>query len=163
LLVFRPLFWLESCCFSYLLGLATRRTFRLYGESFHHRRLNQLDDNRSRSYHYQIYAPPLRCLDPILCWVAIGSSQSMQDSPREPITARTNVYMCLFIQETSFSTSNTFLTRYRSGGMPNEPQRQGACEQQGRQIEAPILPALVLPVNARRLVMRKMKHHCPQD
>jgi hypothetical protein len=47
-------------------SLVTRRTFQLYGESFHHLRLNQLDDNRTRSYHYQIYAPPLGCLDPIL-------------------------------------------------------------------------------------------------
>jgi hypothetical protein len=54
LLVFRPLFCLPSSCFSYSLGLATHRTFRLYGESFHHHRLNQLDDNRARSYHYQI-------------------------------------------------------------------------------------------------------------
>jgi hypothetical protein len=101
MLVFRPMFWLASCCFSYLLGLATRRMFQLYGESFHHRRLNQLDDNRARPYHYQIYAPPLGCLDPILSWVAIGSLQPMQESPGEPTTAWTNVYMCLFIQETS--------------------------------------------------------------
>jgi hypothetical protein len=78
-----------------------RRMFRLYGESFHHCRLNQLDDNRARSYNYQIYAPPLGCSDPILSWVAIGSSQAMQESPGEPTTARTNVYMCLFIQVTS--------------------------------------------------------------
>jgi hypothetical protein len=51
-------------------------------------------------------------------WVAIGSLQLMQESPREPTTAQTNVSMCLFIQETSRSTSNTFLTRYRSGGTP---------------------------------------------
>jgi hypothetical protein len=68
-----------------------RRTFWLYGESFHHRRLDQLNDNRARSYHYQIYAPPLGCLDPILSWVAIGSSQPMQESLREPTMARTNV------------------------------------------------------------------------
>jgi hypothetical protein len=67
------------------------------GESFHHRRLNLLDDNRARSYHYQIYAPLLGCLDPILSWVAIDSSQPMQESPGELITAWTNVYMCLFI------------------------------------------------------------------
>jgi hypothetical protein len=83
--------------FLILVSLATCRTFRLYGESFHDRRLNQLDDNRAKSYHYQIYAPPLGCLDPILSWVAIGSSQPMQESPGEPTTARTNVYMCLFI------------------------------------------------------------------
>ncbi len=43
----------------------------------------------------------LGCLDPIGRWVAIGSSQPMQESPGEPTTAWTNVYMCLFIQETS--------------------------------------------------------------
>jgi hypothetical protein len=37
--------------------------------------------------------------------------------------------------------------------MPNEPQPQGACELQGHQIEAPGLPTLVLPVNARRWVL----------
>jgi hypothetical protein len=37
--------------------------------------------------------------------------------------------------------------------MPNEPQPQGACELQGRRIEAPGLPALVLPVNTRRWVL----------
>jgi hypothetical protein len=68
---FLGLFWLASCCLSYLLGLATRRTFRVYGESFHHRRLYQLADNRARSYHYQIYAPLLGCLDLISNWVAI--------------------------------------------------------------------------------------------
>jgi hypothetical protein len=73
------------------------RTFWLYGESFHHRRLNQLDDNRAGSYHYQIYAPPLGCLDPILSRVAIGSSQPMQESPGEPTMAWTKVDMCLFI------------------------------------------------------------------
>jgi hypothetical protein len=36
-------------------------------------------------------------LDPILSWVAIDSLQPMQESPGEPTTARTNVYMCLFI------------------------------------------------------------------
>jgi hypothetical protein len=77
----------------------------------------------------------------------------MQESPWELTTARTNVYMCLFIQETSWSRSNTFLTRYRSGGMPNELQPQGACELQGRWIEALGLPTLVLPVNARRWVL----------
>jgi hypothetical protein len=77
----------------------------------------------------------------------------MQESPGELTTARTNVYMCLFIQKTSWSTSNTFLTRYRSGGTPNEPQPQGACELQGWRIEAPGLPALMLPVNARRWVL----------
>jgi hypothetical protein len=35
---------------------------------------------------------------------------------------------------------------YRSGDTPNEPQPQGACELQGRQIEAPDLSALVLPI-----------------
>jgi hypothetical protein len=159
LLVFRPLFRLASRCFSYLLGLPTRRTFQLYGESFHHRRLNQLDDNRARSYHYQIYATPLGCLDPILSWIAISSSQSMQESPGEPTTARTNVYMCLFIQETSWSTSSTLLTRYRSGGTPNEPQPQSACELQGRRIEAPSLLTLVLPVKARRWVLTDNKYH----
>jgi hypothetical protein len=127
--------------------------FWLYGESFHHRRLNQFDDNRARSYHYQIYAPPLGCLDLILSWVAIGSLQPMQESRGEPTTAWTNVYMGLFIQETRWSISNTFLTRYRSGGTPNEPQPQGVCELQGWQIEAPGLPALVLPVNAYRWVL----------
>jgi hypothetical protein len=73
------------------------RTFRLYGESFHHRRLNQLDDNRARSYHYHIYAPPLGCLDAILSRVDIGSSQPMQESPGEPTTDWTKVDMCLFI------------------------------------------------------------------
>jgi hypothetical protein len=77
----------------------------------------------------------------------------MQESPGEPITARTNVYTCLFIQETSWSTSNTFLTRYRLGGIPNESQHQVMCELQGRRIEVPVLPALVLPVNARRWVL----------
>jgi hypothetical protein len=132
-----------------LLGLATRRMFWLYGESFHHHRLNHLDDNRARSYHYQIYAPPLGCLDLILSWVAIGSSQSMQ----EPTTAQTNVCMCLFIQETSWNTSNTFLARYRSGGTPNEPWPQDVCELQGQRIEASSLPALVLPVNACQWVL----------
>jgi hypothetical protein len=42
------------------------------------------------------------------------------------------------------------LIRYRSGGTPNEVQPQGACELQGRRIEAPGLPALVLPVDAHR-------------
>jgi hypothetical protein len=37
--------------------------------------------------------------------------------------------------------------------MPNEPQPQGVCEMQGRQIEAPGLPALVLPVDIRRWVL----------
>jgi glycosyltransferase involved in cell wall biosynthesis len=37
--------------------------------------------------------------------------------------------------------------------MPNEPQPQGACELQGRWIDASGLPALVLPVNARRCVL----------
>jgi hypothetical protein len=37
--------------------------------------------------------------------------------------------------------------------MPNEPQPQGACELQGRQIEAPSLPALVLPVDTHRWVL----------
>jgi hypothetical protein len=37
--------------------------------------------------------------------------------------------------------------------MPNEPQPQGTCELQGRWIEAPGLPALVLPINARRWVL----------
>jgi hypothetical protein len=49
--------------------------------------------------------------------------------------------------------SNTFVIRYRSGGTPNKPQHQGTCELQGRQIEAPGLLALVLPVNARRWVL----------
>jgi hypothetical protein len=42
---------------------------------------------------------------------------------------------------------------YRSGGMPNELQPQGACELQGRWIEAPGLPALMLPVDADRWVL----------
>jgi hypothetical protein len=42
-----------------------------------------------------------KCLHPILSWVAISSSQLMQESPGEPTMAQTNVYMCLFIQETS--------------------------------------------------------------
>jgi hypothetical protein len=33
--------------------------------------------------------------------VAIGSSQPMQESPGEPTMTQTNVYVCLFIQETS--------------------------------------------------------------
>jgi hypothetical protein len=37
--------------------------------------------------------------------------------------------------------------------MPNDPQPQGACKLQGQQIEAPGLPTLVLPVNARRWVL----------
>jgi hypothetical protein len=37
--------------------------------------------------------------------------------------------------------------------MPNEPQPQGVCELQGRQIEAQGLSALVLPVDARRWVL----------
>jgi hypothetical protein len=37
--------------------------------------------------------------------------------------------------------------------MPNEPQPQGTCELQGRRIEAPGLPALMLPVNAHRRVL----------
>jgi hypothetical protein len=37
--------------------------------------------------------------------------------------------------------------------MPNKPQPHGTCELQGRRIEAPGLPALVLPVNARRWVL----------
>jgi hypothetical protein len=77
----------------------------------------------------------------------------MQESPAESTMAQTNVYMRLFIQETSWSTSNTFLTRYRSSGTPNESQPQGACELQGRRIEAPSPPALVLHVNARRWVL----------
>jgi hypothetical protein len=77
----------------------------------------------------------------------------MHESPREPTTARTNVYMSLFIQETSWSTLNTFLTRYRSGGTPNEPQPRGACELQGWWIEAPGLPALMLPVKTQRWVL----------
>jgi hypothetical protein len=40
--------------------------------------------------------------------------------------------------------------QYRSGGTPNELKPQGACELQGQWIEAPGLPALVLPVNARQ-------------
>jgi hypothetical protein len=31
-----------------------REMFRLYGEGFHYRRLDQLNDNGVRSYHYQI-------------------------------------------------------------------------------------------------------------
>jgi hypothetical protein len=84
-----------------LLGLATRRMFQLYGEGFHYHRLNQLNDNGARSYHYQIYAPQIECLDLISNWVAITSLQLMQESLGEPSTAWTNVYMCLFIQETS--------------------------------------------------------------
>jgi hypothetical protein len=120
------------------------------------------------SYHYQIYAPPLGCLDPILSWVAIGSSQPMQESPEEPTTAWTNVYMCMFIQKTSWSTSNTFLIRYRSSGTPNEPQPHGACELQGQWIEALRLPSLVLPVNAYRWVLAdnsrlEIKPHEPKN
>jgi predicted transcriptional regulator of viral defense system len=37
--------------------------------------------------------------------------------------------------------------------MPNKCQHQVACELQGRRIEAPGLPALVLPVNTRRWVL----------
>jgi hypothetical protein len=37
--------------------------------------------------------------------------------------------------------------------MPNEIQPQGTCKLQGRQIEALGLPALVLPVDARRWVL----------
>jgi hypothetical protein len=37
--------------------------------------------------------------------------------------------------------------------MPNDLQPQGACELQGRRIEAPGLPTLVLPVDARRWVL----------
>jgi hypothetical protein len=37
--------------------------------------------------------------------------------------------------------------------MPNEPQPQGACELQGRQIEPPSLPALVSPIDTRRWVL----------
>jgi hypothetical protein len=81
----------------------------------------------------------------------------MQESPGEPTTAQTNVYMSLFIQKTSWSTSNTFLTRYSSGGTPNEPQPQGACGLQGRRIEALVLLALVLPVNARQWVLADNK------
>jgi hypothetical protein len=51
------------------------------------------------------------------------------------------------------NTSNTFLTRYRAGGTPNEPHPPGACELQGRRIEAPGLLALVLLVDARRWVL----------
>jgi hypothetical protein len=40
-------------------------------------------------------------LDLISNWVAIGSLQPMRESPEELTTAQTNVYMCLFIQETS--------------------------------------------------------------
>jgi hypothetical protein len=75
--------------------------FWLHGEGFHYRRLDQLNDNGARSYHYQILASLIGCLDPTSNWVAIGSLQPMQESPREPTTARTNVYMCRFIQETS--------------------------------------------------------------
>jgi hypothetical protein len=76
--------------------------------------------------------------------------------------AQTNVYTCLFIQETSWSTSNTFLTRYRSGGTPDESQHQVACELQGRWIEAPGLLAFVLPVNARRWVFGRQHNPEPQ-
>jgi hypothetical protein len=51
---FWPLFWLASCHFSCLLGLVTRGLFRLHGESFHYHRIDQLNDNGERSYHYQI-------------------------------------------------------------------------------------------------------------
>jgi hypothetical protein len=37
--------------------------------------------------------------------------------------------------------------------MPNEPQPQGMCKLQGRQIEAPGLPGLMLPVDIRRWVL----------
>jgi hypothetical protein len=37
----------------------------LYGEGFHYRRLDQLNDNGVRSYHYQIYVSLIGCLDPI--------------------------------------------------------------------------------------------------
>jgi hypothetical protein len=77
----------------------------------------------------------------------------MQGSPREPITVWTNVYTCLCIQKTSWSISNTFLIRYRSGGTPNESQHQVTCELQGWRIEVRGLPALVLPVNACRWVL----------
>jgi hypothetical protein len=144
---------LASCRFSYLLGLATRRIFRLYGESFSYHRLNQLNDNRAKSYHYQIQSPLIECLDLISNWITIRSLQPMQESPGEPTTARTNVYICLFIQKTSWSTSNVFLTRYRSGGTANKSQPQDACELQGRQIEALDVPALVLSVNTHRWVL----------
>jgi hypothetical protein len=75
--------------------------FRLHGDGFHYHRLDQLNDSGARSYHYQIKVSLIGCLNPILNWVAIGSPQPMQESPGEPTTARTNVYMCLFIQETS--------------------------------------------------------------
>jgi hypothetical protein len=75
--------------------------FRLHGEGFHYCRLDQLNDNGARSYHYQIQASLIGCLDPISNWVAIGSVQAMQESPGEPTMAQTNIYMCLFIQETS--------------------------------------------------------------
>jgi hypothetical protein len=41
--------------------------------------------------------------------------------------------------------------------MPNELQPQGAWKLQGRRIEAPGLPALVLPVDARRWVLADNK------
>jgi hypothetical protein len=123
-----------SYCFSYLLGLATRRTFRLYGESFHHHRLNQLDDNRARSYHYQIYAPPLGCLDPILSWVAIDSSQSMQESPGESTTTQTkhikHVPDQVYVRWHAKRTST--LGRVRAIGTTNRgsrsPGSRGACQ-----------------------------------
>jgi hypothetical protein len=71
--------------------------------------------------------------------------------------AQTNVYMCMFIQKTSSSTSNNFLIRYRSGGTSNKPEPQGVCELQGRQIEAPGLPALMLSVDTRRWVLADNK------
>jgi hypothetical protein len=37
--------------------------------------------------------------------------------------------------------------------MPNKSQHQVACELQGRRIEAPGLPALVVPVNVRQWVL----------
>jgi hypothetical protein len=43
--------------------------------------------------------------------------------------------------------------QYTSGGTPNELQPQGAYKLQGRRIEAPGLPALVLPVDAHRWVL----------
>jgi hypothetical protein len=65
---------------------------------------------------------------------------------------------------------------YRSGGTPNQPQPQGVCELQGRQIEAPGLLALVLPVDTRQWVLadntfwharwdllRQQHHFCHRD
>jgi hypothetical protein len=35
-----------------LLGLVMRGMFQLHGEGFHYHRLDQLNDNGAKSYHY---------------------------------------------------------------------------------------------------------------